>query len=71
MTVNFILRGGLIAPMDYSFLVALNTRTGLITYDMQEDLCQVKIFDDGTPFAFAEGYDYGCIIIKDYWELSN
>jgi lipopolysaccharide transport system ATP-binding protein len=69
VTVDFIIEGGLIAPMDYSFLVALNTRTGTITYDWQDDICPIKVFDDGTDFSFAEGYDYGCIILKDKWEL--
>jgi lipopolysaccharide transport system ATP-binding protein len=69
VTVDFIIEGGLIAPMDYSFLVALNTRTGTITYDWQDDICPIKVFDDGTDFSFAEGYDYGCIIVKDKWEL--
>lgn len=69
VTVDFIIESGLIAPMDYSFLVALNTRTGTITYDWQDDICPIKVFDDGTDFSFAEGYDYGCIILKDKWEL--
>lgn len=67
--VDFIIDGGIIAPMEYSFLVALNTRTGLITYDMQDDVCPIKVFDDGTEFAFAEGMDYGCIILKDKWNI--
>jgi lipopolysaccharide transport system ATP-binding protein len=67
--VDFILDGGIIAPMDYSFLIALNTRTGLVTYDWKEDICPIKIFDDGTEFAFAEGLDYGCIILKDKWNI--
>lgn len=69
VTVDFIIEGGLIAPMDYSFLVALNTRTGLITYDWQEDICGIKVYDNGTEFAFAEGMNYGSIILKDKWEL--
>ena len=69
LTVDFILHGGIIAPMEYSFLVALNTKTGLIYYDLLEDICPIKIYDDGTEFAFAEGYDYGSVIIKDKWQL--
>lgn len=65
--VELIIEGGLIAPMDYSFLIALNTKTGLITYDWAENICPIKVYDDGTEFAFAEGVDYGCIIIKDKW----
>jgi len=67
--VDFIIEGSLIAPMEYSFLLALNTKTGLITYDYQEDFCPIKVYDDGTDFSFAEGFDYGCIILKDKWSL--
>jgi lipopolysaccharide transport system ATP-binding protein len=71
IAVDFVIDGNLIAPMEYSFLVALNTRTGLVTYDIQEDVCPIKVYDDGTDFAFAEGIDYGCIILKDKWEIIN
>ena len=67
--VDFIIKGGIIAPMDYSFLVALNNKTGNINYDMQEDTCPIRIYDDGTEFAFAEGIDYGSIILKDKWDV--
>jgi lipopolysaccharide transport system ATP-binding protein len=69
VVVDFIIDGGLIAPMDYSFIVALNSRTGLITYDYREDICGIKVYDNGTDFAFAEGFNYGCIILKDRWKL--
>lgn len=71
ITVDFVIEGGLIAPMDYSFLVALNTKTGQITYDWLDDVCPIKVYDDGTDFSYTEGYDYGCIILKDRWELIN
>ena len=71
LVIDFIIEGGLIAPMEYSFLVALNTKTGLITYEWKEDVCPIKVYDDGTEFAFAEGIDYGCIILKDKWKLLN
>jgi lipopolysaccharide transport system ATP-binding protein len=67
LIVDFIIKGGLIAPMDYSFIVALNTKTGLVTYEWQEDICPIKIYDDGTELAFAEGSDYGSIILQDEW----
>ncbi len=66
--VDFIIKGELIAPKEYSFLVSLNTRTGLLTYDFKEDICPIKVYDDGTQFAFAEGFDYGSIILKDEWQ---
>lgn len=65
---NFSIPGGLIAPSDYSFICALNTKTGLVTYDWLEDICAIKIYDDGTDLAFAEGLDYGCIIISGEWD---
>ena len=69
VVVDFIIEGSLIAPMDYSFLVALNSGKGLVTYDWQEDICPVKVYDDGTDMSFLEGIDYGCIILKDKWNL--
>ena len=71
LTVDFIIEGNLIAPMDYSFLIALNTPTGTISYELISDTCPIKVYDDGTEFSFAEGYDYGCIILKDKWNLVN
>ncbi|HVD99661.1 MAG TPA: polysaccharide ABC transporter ATP-binding protein [Cytophagaceae bacterium] len=71
VTVDFIIKGGLIAPMDYSFLVALNSKSGIVNYDQLDDISTFKIYDDGTEFAFAEGYDYGCIILKDEWRKVN
>lgn len=69
LTIDFIIPGELIAPMDYSFTVALNNRSGSLTYEMHKDICDIKVYDDGTEFAFAEGYDYGSIILKDKWEI--
>jgi lipopolysaccharide transport system ATP-binding protein len=69
--VDFIIQGGLIAPMNYSFLVALNAKNGTLTYEYQEDICPIKVYDDGTDFSFAEGMDYGCIILNDKWKLIN
>jgi lipopolysaccharide transport system ATP-binding protein len=67
ITLNFKIEGGLIAPSDYSFLIALNTKNGSITYDWHEDICPIKIYDDGTDHSFQEGFDYGSIIIKENW----
>jgi lipopolysaccharide transport system ATP-binding protein len=69
LTVDFTIVGGLIAPMDYSFLVSLNTKSGSMTYEVHEDVCPIKIYDDGTDFSFAEGMNYGCIIYKDKWSI--
>ncbi len=69
ITADFILKGGIIVPMDYSFLVALNTMKGNVTYEWREDICPLKIYDDGTEFAFAEGSEYGYIMMENNWEL--
>ena len=69
LVMEFVIEGHLIAPMEYSFLVALNTRTGTMTYEWHPDICPIRVYDDGTGFAFAEGFDYGCIIVKDAWNL--
>ena len=73
ITIDFIIEPSLIAPMNYSFLIALNNRKGTIYYEVLEDVCPIKVYDDGkTGFSFvAEGSDYGCIIIKDKWDLIN
>ncbi|GAC1309801.1 MAG: ABC transporter ATP-binding protein [Mucilaginibacter sp.] len=69
--VEFTIPGGLIAPNEYSFLLALNTKTGLITYNVIDDACPITVYDDGTELSFAEGLDYGSIIVKDTWNLLN
>jgi len=69
VTVDFVVGGGLIAPNRYSFLIALNSKTGLITYELLEDICGITVYDDGTDLAFAEGANYGCIIVKDRWNV--
>lgn len=69
--IQFLIPGSLIAPNKYSFLLALNTRTGLINYNVIDDACPITVYDDGTELAFAEGFDYGLIIVKDTWNLIN
>jgi lipopolysaccharide transport system ATP-binding protein len=67
-TIDFTIDGGIIAPMDYSFLIALNSMSGQITYDWKEDVCPIKVYDDGTGLGYLEGLDYGCIVIKENWK---
>ncbi len=69
VTAEFIIEGGLIAPSDYSFLVALNAHSGKTTFDARDNICQFKVYDDGTEFAEFEGFHYGSIIIKDNWKV--
>ncbi len=69
VTVDLIIEGGLIAPNDYSFTAALNTPNGTVTYESHADVCPIRIYDSGTRLAFAEGFDYGSIILKDRWDV--
>lgn len=63
------IEGGLIAPGEYSFVAALNSNRGLVVHEHLEGICPVKVYDDGTDFAYFEGYDYGSVILKDKWRL--
>ena len=67
MNIELELPASLFAPSHYSFLFALNTKTGIATFDWVEDVCPIIIMDDGTDLAFAEGADYGCVIIDGNW----
>jgi lipopolysaccharide transport system ATP-binding protein len=67
MNLELELPSSLFAPSHYSFLFALNTKTGIRTFDWVEDVCPIIIMDDGTDLAFAEGADYGCVIIDGNW----
>jgi lipopolysaccharide transport system ATP-binding protein len=70
IVLDFIINDHLIAPMNYSFLIALNNKAGTITYEYLEDVSPIKVYDDGTTgLSFAEGVDYGCIIVNNNWEL--
>lgn len=66
--IQFKIDNSIIAPSDYSFLIALNTLNGNFNYDWHEDICPIKVYDDGTEFSGQEGYDYGCIIVKPNWK---
>ena len=50
----------LIAPNTYSFTCALFVPFGKIQ-DIQEGICQLRVFDTGTDLAIFEGIDYGNI----------
>jgi lipopolysaccharide transport system ATP-binding protein len=71
LIIQFKIKGGLIAPSEYSFLVTINSSIGAEIFDWHEDICQIKVYDDGTPRANEEGYDYGCIIINEDWKRIN
>jgi lipopolysaccharide transport system ATP-binding protein len=66
--VDFIIKGSFIAPSDYSFLIAIDNKTGSVTYDYLEDVCPLHIYDDGTEYAVYEGFHYGYFIVSDECE---
>jgi len=57
----------LIAPNSYSFVLALWTRTGEV-FDLIDNICPFRIYDNGTELALYEGGDNGCVIINPSWE---
>lgn len=69
LVVDLVIEGDLIAPGEYSFLAALNSTKGLVSYDHVEGICPIKVYDDGTEFASFEGFHYGYVILKDKWRL--
>ena len=60
------LPASIIAPNVYSFVFALWAKDQAV-YDSPENICSIKIHDNGTDFAVYEGIDYGNIIIKPVW----
>ena len=66
--VDYIIKGSFIAPSNYSFLVAIDNKTGSVTHDYLDTICPIKICDDGTDYAEFEGYHYGYFLIRDECE---
>jgi lipopolysaccharide transport system ATP-binding protein len=62
-----ILPSSIFAPNHYSFVFAVWSKMGEV-HDLIENICQVKIYDNGTELANYENVDYGSIIIKPVWE---
>jgi len=56
----------IIAPGDYSFNLIIWIKD-VKEYDFVENICCIKIYDDGTEYAIYEGYDYGSIILNVNW----
>lgn len=57
----------IIAPNIYSFVFAVWTKDGNV-FDLIDNVCQIKIFDNGTDLALYEGIDHGSIIINAEWQ---
>ncbi len=56
----------LIAPNSYSFHASIFSDNDV--FDILDEVCSIKIIDNGTDMAAYEGYDYGSIILKCSWE---
>jgi lipopolysaccharide transport system ATP-binding protein len=62
------LPASLIAPNSYSFLCVVWTKNSNTIYDNLENICPVKIYDNGTELAVFEGIDYGNVILDTQWK---
>lgn len=69
-TVSVKLPANLFAPNNYSFTTAIFVPFGK-TYDIQESICRIRVFDTGTELSIFEGIDYGNIIINGEWTLKT
>jgi lipopolysaccharide transport system ATP-binding protein len=63
---RLIIPSCIIAPNNYSFVAAIWSKETTV-YDSVEDICSIKIHDNGTELSDYEGYDYGSIFIKTEW----
>ncbi len=63
-----VLPANIIAPNHYSFAFAIWTKDGRV-FDLQENVCPIKIHDSGTELALYEGVDHGSIIINPIWNI--
>jgi lipopolysaccharide transport system ATP-binding protein len=55
-----------IAPNIYSFVFVIWEKD-IQVYDSVENVCPIKIHDNGTELAVYEGMDYGNVIITPNW----
>ena len=67
--VEVIIPKGIIAPNNYSFVFALY-EYNVKNYDILENVCNIKIHDNGTIFSKYEGLNYGNVIISTEWKVN-
>jgi len=60
------LPSSVIAPNSYSFVFVIWAKD-VALYDSVENICSVRIHDNGTDLAVYEGFDYGSIIVNPIW----
>jgi lipopolysaccharide transport system ATP-binding protein len=61
------LPASLLAPNQYNFSFSIWLKD-LKIYELLENICSVKIHDNGTELALFEGLNYGTILIKPKWK---
>jgi lipopolysaccharide transport system ATP-binding protein len=64
---NIELPSGTIAPNMYSFVFVIWVKD-VVIYDNLDNVCSIKIHDNGTELAMYEGFDYGHVILKHDWK---
>ncbi len=63
-----VLPSSLIAPNSYSFVFQIWANGADVSNcDNLENICPIKIHDNGTEYAVYEGYDYGNVILHPKW----
>jgi len=69
IVVDFIIKGSFIAPSEYSFHISIGDFVGIVILDLLHNICPIKIYDNGTEYAYWEGnFHYGFFIIRDECE---
>lgn len=63
---SIILPSSLIAPGLYSFVFAIWVKDTIV-YDSVENVCSIKIHENGSELALYEGFDYGHVILNHTW----
>jgi len=60
------LPASLVSPEQYNFSLAIWVKD-VEVYDIVENVCSIRIHDNGTEFAAYDGMSYGNIIINPKW----
>jgi len=68
-TLEIALPSSLIAPNLYSFNIVSYIHNKIV-FDSIDNICPIKIIDNGTELASAEGLDYGDIIVGSEWKVT-
>jgi len=66
--VDYIIKGSFLAPSNYSLDIGICNKNALIVYDNLNDICPIRIYDDGTKFSGSADYHYGFLLMRDECE---